>query len=126
MPKELVYLGCCHQHAWTFPPIPGAARDRRRHESTATLSLATVDDSRGVIGILVLARAGAGALNLLDDFHALGVCYLAKDNVLAIEPGGHNSSNEELGAVAGISDVSLCASTEVEGMFPRVRTSIGH
>lgn len=66
---------------------------------SSSLQLTAVDD----LGLDVRAdRAGGGTegLNLLHDGHGLGVSDLAEDDVLAVEPGGDNGGDEELGAVA--------------------------
>lgn len=42
--------------------------------------------------------AAAKLLNLLDNVHAIGD--LAEDDVLAIEPAGHDGGDEELGTIA--------------------------
>ena len=61
----------------------------------------TIDDCRLEVE-LDLTGAGASSLKSLDDVHALLVCNLAEDNVLAIEPGGDDGSDEELRAVAAM------------------------
>lgn len=53
------------------------------------------------------SRLGATGLNLAHELLTLAVEDLSKNNVTAVEPGGLNGGNEELGAV-------------------RVRTSVGH
>jgi len=50
-------------------------------------------------GKLDLTRSRTSALELLDDFHALLVGDLAKDNVLAIQPRSNDGGDEELGTV---------------------------
>lgn len=45
-------------------------------------------------------RAAAKGLEILDNLHRVGVGNLAEDDVLAVEPGGDNSGDEELGTVA--------------------------
>ena len=50
---------------------------------------------------LHLTSSAAGGLELLHDLHAGIICDLAEDDVLAIEPGGDDGSDEELGAVTG-------------------------
>jgi len=49
--------------------------------------------------VLDLARSGTQSLELLDDLEALVISNLTEDDVLAIEPGGDNGGDEELGAV---------------------------
>lgn len=46
------------------------------------------------------AAAGAKSLDLLDDLHGSVVGNLAEDDVLAVQPRGHDGGDEELGAVA--------------------------
>jgi hypothetical protein len=58
-----------------------------------------VDDGRLDL-VLNLTRAGSGGLELLDDVQALAISDLAEDHVLAVEPGGDDSGDKELGAVA--------------------------
>jgi len=59
--------------------------------------------SRGINGwglaVLDLASVAAGSLDRLDNPHGLLISNLAKDDVLAIEPGGDDGGDEELGAV---------------------------
>jgi hypothetical protein len=59
--------------------------------------------SRGINGwglaVLDLASVAAGSLDRLDNPHGILISNLAKDDVLAIEPGGDDSGDEELGAV---------------------------
>ena len=64
------------------------------------LQLSGTDNGRRVV-VLDLAGAAAGGLDGLDDPHRLVVGNLAEDDVLAIEPGGHDGGDEELRAVAG-------------------------
>ena len=59
----------------------------------------TIDDGRLEVE-LDLTGARASSLKSLDDIHALLVCNLAEDDVLAIEPGGDDGGDEELRAVA--------------------------
>lgn len=63
------------------------------------LQLTTVNDG-GLDVRAESSRVAAKGLNLLDNIHGLRIGNLAEDNVLAIEPGGHNGGDEELGAVA--------------------------
>ena len=56
-----------------------------------------------------LAAATAVALDLLDDIHPLD--NLTKNNVLAVEPAGHDGGDEELGAVAVGGEASACAAS---------------
>jgi hypothetical protein len=69
--------------------------------SSGLLSLlagTSIDDGRLEVE-LDLTCTAAGGLELLDDLHAGIICDLAEDDVLAIEPGGDDGSDEELGAV---------------------------
>ena len=63
------------------------------------LSAAAVDD-RGLDSRADRAAGAAKSLDLLDNLHGGIVGNLAEDDVLAIEPGGHNGGDEELRAVA--------------------------
>lgn len=58
------------------------------------LELAAVSDDDAGLGAAALA---ALRLHLLDDVHALDD--LAEDDVLVVEPRGHNGGDEELRAV---------------------------
>jgi len=73
-----------------------------------------------------LAAATAVALDLLDDIHPLD--NLTKNNVLAVEPAGHDGGDEELGAVAVGKCVSLVINTggRVDDRSLRVRASVSH
>ena len=66
----------------------------------------TVDDGRLEVE-LDLTGARASGLKSLDNVHALLVCNLAEDNVLAIEPRGDYGGDEELRTVAGICQYRL-------------------
>ena len=63
------------------------------------LSLTSSSDGGGVL-VLDAAIVAASGLNGLDNALGLLVNDLAKDDVLAVEPGRHDSGDEELGAVA--------------------------
>jgi hypothetical protein len=63
------------------------------------LQLTTVNDGRLDVGADGTGAAAKG-LNLPDNLHGIVVSDLTEDNVLAIEPRGHNGGDEELGAVA--------------------------
>lgn len=63
------------------------------------LELTAVDDL-GLDGRADGAGGRAEGLNLLHDLHGLGVSNIAEDDVLAVEPGGDDGGDEELGAVA--------------------------
>ena len=82
-------------------------------------------DNGGFLVILDLATAAASSLKSPDNIHGLLVSNLAEDDVLAIEPAGYHSGNEELRAVAigtscqGVFQNNVCACL-------RVGTSIGH
>lgn len=63
------------------------------------LQLTAVDDlglDSGADG----TGGGTESLDLLDDGHGLSVSNLAENDVLTIEPRGHNGGDEELRAVA--------------------------
>lgn len=63
------------------------------------MALVAVDDGR-LLAILNGTAGGTGSLNGLDDLEGLIVGNLAEDDVTAVQPGGHNGGDEELGAVA--------------------------
>lgn len=60
----------------------------------------TAVDNGGLDGRADSTGARAERLDLLDDLEGGIVGNLAEDDVLAIEPRGHNGGDEELGAVA--------------------------
>jgi hypothetical protein len=53
-----------------------------------------------LLAVVDLARSAAGGLKSLDNLQGIGVSNLAENDVLAIEPAGDNSGDEELGTVA--------------------------
>lgn len=57
-------------------------------------------DNGWLLGVVDLAGTGASGLDSLDNVHGLLVSNLAENDVLAIQPGGDNGGDEELGAVA--------------------------
>jgi hypothetical protein len=65
------------------------------------IDLAAIDNG-GLLIIFDAAAPGTGRLQSLDNPHRLLVGDLAKNDVLAIEPRGDDSGDEELGAVAVI------------------------
>lgn len=92
------------------------------------LQLTTVHDG----GLDVRAdstAARAKSLDLLDDLEGSVVGNLAEDDVLAVQPGGHDGGDEELGAVAaGIPSLvkkTLAVGAVKQGDL-RVGTSVGH
>jgi hypothetical protein len=87
-----VRSGLCH-----IPPLY-AIESATNHLSPA---LAGVDDCRGRL-VLDGASVGASGLDRLDNLlRVVTVSNFAEDDVLAVEPGGHDGGDEELGAVAG-------------------------
>jgi hypothetical protein len=82
-----------------------------------------VNDSWWVL-VLDAAGAGAGSLNGLDDTHTLVALDFSEDNVLAIEPAGDNSGDEELRTVA--TRVSESRSEVHSSQNSRVWASVGH
>ena len=54
----------------------------------------------GILGVADLARLAARSLDGLDDPHRLVIRDFAKDDVLAVQPGGNNGGDEELRSVA--------------------------
>jgi len=65
------------------------------------LSLATANDSRRAVPVLDRAAAGTASLDALDNADGLEVARhdLAEDDMAAVEPGGDDGGDEELGAV---------------------------
>ena len=57
-------------------------------------------DNGGALVVLDSTAGGAGSLEGLDDVQGVIVSDLAEDDVAAVEPRGHDSGDEELGAVA--------------------------
>ncbi len=68
-------------------------------------------DNGGFLVILDLAAAAAGSLKSPNNIQGLLVSNFAEDDVLAIEPAGYHSGNEELGAVAIGTSYQLCFRT---------------
>lgn len=62
--------------------------------------VATAVDDGGLDSGADGAGGGAEGLDLLDNLQGLIISDLAEDDVLAIEPRGGNSGDEELGAVS--------------------------
>ena len=56
--------------------------------------------NRRRLRVLDLATAAAGGFDSLDDLQRGVIGNFAKDDVLAVEPAGHDCSDEELGAIA--------------------------
>ena len=84
--------------------------------TTPTLLRPTLNNSRRAVLVLDSAAAGAAGLDALDDGVGLGVAVgdLAEDDVAAVEPGGHDGGDEELGAVR----VGACVGhRQHEGLF---------
>jgi hypothetical protein len=65
------------------------------------VTLARVNDGR-LLAILDGTAGGTGSLDTLNDLEGLVVGNLAEDDVAAVQPGGHDGGDEELGAVAGL------------------------
>jgi hypothetical protein len=68
-------------------------------KSSVPLSKFTAVDDSGRFRTVDLARLTASVLDGLDNCHGLLVGNLTKDNMLAIEPLGLDSGDEELGAI---------------------------
>jgi len=62
---------------------------------------AALDDGRRAVPVLDGAAAATAGLDALDDGHGVLVAGrdAAEDDVAAVEPGGHDGGDEELGAV---------------------------
>lgn len=63
------------------------------------LLLARADDG-GLLAVLDGTAGGATGLNGPDNLHGLIVSDLAENDVAAVQPGGGDGGDEELGAVA--------------------------
>lgn len=90
---------------------------------SSNLQLTGVDD-----GGLDVGADGTGvaaeSLDLLDDLEGSVVSDLTEDDVLAVEPRGHNGGDEELGAVA-VNWLVYCNPSYLRVNL-RVGTSVGH
>jgi hypothetical protein len=95
-----------------------------RLPSNQILQDTRLDDGRLLV-VLDLTAAAASSLKSLDDSQRLLVRNLAEDDVLAIEPAGDNSGDEELGAVAIWMSCQLCFGVGVRACL-RVGAGIGH
>jgi hypothetical protein len=82
-------------------------------------------DNGRLLVVLDLTATAASGLKSLDDHQRLLISNLAEDDMLAIEPAGDNSGDEELGAVAVETSCQLCFEMGVSVCL-RVRTGIGH
>lgn len=76
---------------------------------TCTSLQDTAVDNGGAGLVLDLAVITAGGLEGLDDSHGLLVGNLAEDDVAAVQPGGDDGGDEELGAVAVDEALEQCA-----------------
>lgn len=105
-----------------------------------SLQLARFDDG-GAFVVFDGAALGPSSLEGFDDVHGLLVGDLAENDVSAVEPGGDNSGDEELGAVSGQSESAaiyrgivprtifspaLSMLMMLVGIHLRVRTGVGH
>lgn len=63
------------------------------------MTLARLGDGR-LLAVLDGTASGTGGLDGLDVLEGLVVGNLAEDDVTAVQPGGHDGGDEELGAVA--------------------------
>lgn len=79
----------------THTPKEGLCRQNSTH-----LSITTAVDDGGLGSGADGAGGGAEGLELLNNLHGGLVSNLTEDDVLAIEPRGHDGGDEELGAVA--------------------------
>lgn len=103
-----------------------------RAESTSSLllvTLARVDDGR-LLAILNGTAGRTGSLDALNDLEGLVVGNLAEDDVAAVQPGGHDGGDEELGAVAGFNLLAhIHNRTELSAAWTdviRVGAGVGH
>lgn len=92
---------------------------------TSYLCLTSGSDGRGSLPVLDGTAAAAAGLNGLDDLVRLDIAVrdAAEDDVLAIEPRGDDSGDEELGAVAAgtLAIIQHVLATDV-----RVGAGVGH
>ena len=70
-----------------------------RYRYRLSLLGSTAVNNGGLDLVLNLTRAGTSCLEFLDDVQALLISNFTEDDVLAIQPGGDNGGDEELGAV---------------------------
>lgn len=89
------------KESWSPPPHPRLSFTRSLLvlRVVAGLRSTTVNDG-GFELQLDLSGTATSGLELLDDLHAGFICNLSEDNMFAIEPGGDDCGDEELGAVA--------------------------
>lgn len=88
------------------------------------LQLSRLHNGRLLV-VLDLTTVITGSLKSLDNGERRIISDLAEDNVLSIEPAGDDGGDEELGAVAVETTISLKA--EKKGLrCLRVGTSVGH
>lgn len=71
----------------------------------------TAGGNSGLELVFAGAAGTTGVLECLDDVHSALVGNFTEDDVLAIQPGGHDCSNEELGAVAR-NHIKTCGSKQ--------------
>jgi len=95
-----------------------------------SLVLTSILNGRWVTAVLDTTRTTTDSFNGLDNLDRVGVCNLAKDDVLAVEPSGLNGGHEELRAVPVIertvnipAQTSRCAGLARDS---RVRSSVCH
>jgi len=84
----------------------------RFHHLARLLTSTAVDDGWLDL-VLDLTRARASRLKLLHDVQRPGVSDFAEDDVLAIQPGGDDGGDEELGAVG----VGICVGHGQQSRF---------
>ena len=83
----------------SITPFPGL---RLAMYTVANTLVLTRIGNGGALVVLDGTAAGASGLEGLDDVQGLLVSDLAKNDVAAVQPGGDDGSDEELGAVAAL------------------------
>lgn len=83
-------------------------------------------DNLGLDGRADGTAGAAKGLDLLDDVLGFLVGNLTEDDVLAVEPRGHNSGDEELGAVAKVLLISSSWAMHAWVGNLRVGAGVGH
>lgn len=76
--------------------------------------------------MLDLARAGSSGLELLDNFQTGVIGDFAEDDVLAVQPGGHDGGDEELRAVARQKENNQHLHVHRDEDCSRIGSSVGH
>ncbi len=94
-----------HHHLYFLPLTSSTPLTPASLIDRGSLKLTTVDNSsRHLRRDLAVARAGG--FDGLDDGEGLVICDFAEDDMFAVEPGGYDGGDKELGTVAVV--IALC------------------